>query len=102
MPLGFTYMILSVLRLVPYRKKVILSNIENSFPNNTSQENKLILKQFYKYFSRLLAESIYNLNISKRNLSKRMIVKNPEVMDELYSKNKNVILVSAHYNNWSF
>jgi len=31
-----------------------------------------------------------------------MIVKNPEVMDELYSKNKNVILVSAHYNNWEF
>ncbi len=102
MPLGFTYVILSALRLIPYRKKVILSNLENSFPNNTAQENKIILKKFYKYFSKLLAESIYNLNCSESNLSKRMVVKNPEVMDELYSKNKNVILVSAHYNNWEF
>ena len=102
MPLGFTYVILSALRLVPYRKKVILANIEASFPNNSSKENQIILKNFYKYFSRLLAESIYNLNISKSNLSKRMVVKNPKVMDDLYSKKKNVILVSAHYNNWEF
>jgi KDO2-lipid IV(A) lauroyltransferase len=102
MPLQFTYVILSVLRFVPYRKKVISDNIKNSFPNNTPQQNKVIIKQFYKYFSRLLAESVYNLNISKKNLSKRMVVKNPEVMDELYEKNKNVILVSAHFNNWEF
>jgi len=102
MPLGFTYVILSVFRLIPYRKKVILKNIENSFPENSAKENKVILKGFYKYFSRLLAESIYNLNVSKKNLSKRIVVKNPEVMDNLYAKNKNVILVSAHYNNWEF
>jgi KDO2-lipid IV(A) lauroyltransferase len=102
MPLSFTYVVLSVLRLVPYRKKVILENIKNSFPNNTPQENSEIIKQFYKYFSRLLAESIYNLNVSKNNLAKRMVVNNPEIMDELYAKNRNVILVSAHYNNWEF
>ena len=73
-----------------------------SFPNNTAKENNEITKQFYIYFSRLLAESIHNLNISKKNLSKRIVVKNPEVMDELYANHKNVILVSAHYNNWEF
>jgi KDO2-lipid IV(A) lauroyltransferase len=102
MPLRFTYVILSVLRLIPYRRKVIFENVKNSFPNNTVQENNKIVKQFYKYFSRLLAESIYNLNISKSNLLKRIVVNNPEVMDDLYSKNRNVILVSAHYNNWEF
>lgn len=102
MPLGFIYAILSVLRLIPYRKKVILKNLENSFPNNTAAENKVITKQFYKFFSRLLAESIYNLNISKKNLTKRIVVKNPEVMETLYASGKDVILVSAHYNNWEF
>jgi len=102
MPLGIINAILSVLRFVPYRKKVIWNNISNSFPDNSTQENKIILKQFYKYFSRLMAESIYNLNVSKKNLSKRMVVKNPEVMDRLFEQNKSVILVSAHYNNWEF
>ena len=102
MPLGFTYFILSIFRLIPYRKEVILKNISNSFPNNSDKQNKVLLGQFYKYFSCLLAESIHNLNISKKQLSKRIKVKNPELMDELYAKNKDVILVSAHYNNWEF
>lgn len=102
MPLGFTYVILSIFRLVPYRKKVIFGNIKKSFPNNSLKENKKIVSDFYKYFGRLLAESIYNLNISKKDLAKRMVVKNPELMDRLFAENRNVILVSAHYNNWEF
>ena len=33
--------------------KVILKNLENSFPNNTAAENKVITKQFYKFFSKV-------------------------------------------------
>ena len=88
--------------LIPYRKKVVFGNIQKSFPNKTNKEHKQITKSFYKYFSRLLAESVRNLNISKHNLSKRIVVKNPELMDELYAQGRHVLLVSAHYNNWEF
>jgi KDO2-lipid IV(A) lauroyltransferase len=86
--------------IVPYRKKVVSTNVKNSFPSKSGIEQKLIVKNFYKYFSRLLAESIKNLSINQSQLKKRMVVKNPEVMDELYDQGKNVILLSSHYNNW--
>lgn len=81
---------------------MVSNNIKKSFPNKSSIQHKVIIKSFYKYFGRLLAESIRNLNISKKNLSKRIIVKNPELMDQLYDENRDVLLVSSHYNNWEF
>ena len=107
LPLGIIYLVfylfyLVIFYIIPYRKKVVYTNISNAFPNKTKKEHQQITKKFYKYFSRLLAESVRNLNISKQNLSKRIRVKNPEVMNDLYAQNKHVILTSAHYNNWEF
>jgi len=86
----------------PYRKKVILKNIERSFPELNTQQQKQIAQNFYKHFADLLIEGIKNLTISKKELQKRMIVKNPELMQKLFEKGKNVILVSGHYNNWEW
>jgi len=86
----------------PYRKKVIDSNLSRSFPNLSETERKVIRKKFYSHFSDLLSEGIKNLSISERELRKRFKVVNPKLMEELYGKNKSVILVSGHYNNWEW
>jgi len=98
----FYFFYIVIYYIFPYRKKVVLKNIQNSFPDKSQKEYKIITKNFYKYFSRLLAESVRNLNISKQHLSKRITVKNPEIMDKLHAENKDVLLLSAHYNNWEF
>ncbi len=85
-----------------YRKKVVTTNVKNAFPNKSNKEQKDIVKSFYHFFSRLMAESIRNLEISEKRLLSRMKVKNPELMDKLYAENKSVILLSSHYNNWEF
>jgi KDO2-lipid IV(A) lauroyltransferase len=107
LPLGIIYFVfyflfLIIYYIIPYRKKVVKNNIQSSFPKNSKKENNIIVKNFYKYFIKLLAESVRNLNISRKNLSKRIIVKNPEIMHKLYQQNKNVLLVSSHFNNWEF
>jgi KDO2-lipid IV(A) lauroyltransferase len=50
----------------------------------------------------MLVEGIKNLTISKQQLKKRMVVRNPELMQELYDEKRNVILVSGHFNNWEW
>ena len=107
LPLGLIYLVFSLFYLIiyyiiPYRKVVVIKNIKKSFPQYSDKQTKKITKQFYKYFGKLLAESISNLNISKKNLSKRIIIKNPDLMDRLYNDNKDVLLLSSHYNNWEF
>lgn len=99
----FTDFLYLILRFIfPYRKKIIQKNISNSFPNQTKKEHLAIQNKFYRHFTDLLAESIKNLSISKVELKKRFKFKNLEVLNSLYQKDKNVILVSGHYNNWEW
>ncbi len=96
----FFYLLL--ISVAPYRSKVIYGNIRRSFPDKSEKEIKQIQRRFYKHFTDLLAEGVKNLTISEKSLKKRFSVKNPELMDELYQKDKNVLLVSGHYNNWEW
>lgn len=86
--------------IVPYRRKLVLRNLSKCFPEKSKDEIKLVCKTFYLHLSDLVIESVKNLSIKEKELKKRMVVKNPEVIQELYDKGKSVLLVSGHYNNW--
>jgi KDO2-lipid IV(A) lauroyltransferase len=96
------FFFLLLISVVPYRKKVILGNIERSFPDKSTAEHKRMLRKFYRHFTDLLAEGVKNLTISESALRRRFKVKNPELMEELFNKKRNVLLVSGHYNNWEW
>ena len=91
-----------IILFIPYRKKVVHENLKRSFPEKTDKEIRTIERNFYRHFTDLLAEGIKNLTISKEQLSKRLVVKNTEIMDKLYKEKKSVLLVSGHYNNWEW
>ncbi|MDX1445013.1 lysophospholipid acyltransferase family protein [Lishizhenia sp.] len=93
---------LLLLSVLPYRKKVIIANIERVFPKLSNKEKKALVRKFYRYFSNLLMESVKGLSISKASLLKRVTVENPEVMEELYAEGKDVLFVGGHYNNWEW
>ena len=93
---------LLILTVVPYRKSVIENNIARSFPDKSLKEQRAIKRKFYRHFTDLLAEGIKNLTISERSIRKRMTVANPEVMNDLFDRKRNVLLVSGHYNNWEW
>lgn len=105
MPFGLIYLFshffyFFIFYVFPYRKKVVLANLEASFPKMDEKERKKTTKEFYRYLTYLLAESIKNLTISEDALRKRMTVRNPEVMDRLYAEGRQVLLLSSHYHNW--
>ena len=107
LPLWILYRISDLLFLlfisiIPYRKKVVQSNIEKSFPDVSPRDQAVLVRGFYRHFSDLLIESIKNLSISKVELLQRMKVVNPEVLQELEKKGKSVLFVSGHFNNWEW
>lgn len=107
LPLSILYLFtdffyLLIISVVPYRKAVIEGNLKRSFPELSSKEIRSLRNKFYRHFTDLLAEGVKNLTISKSELEKRFRVRNPEIMDQLYSQNKDVLLVSGHYNNWEW
>jgi KDO2-lipid IV(A) lauroyltransferase len=106
-PMGILYSLSNILfflftRILPYRKKVIDENIKRAFPKLDASEIIKFRKDFYRYFSDLLVESIKNLSISKRELLQRMQLVNPEILEEIRGLNKPILLVAGHYNNWEW
>lgn len=83
-----------------YRKKVIMGNIKRSFPEKTEAEQVAIGKKFYRHFCDLILESLKAFTISQRQVAKRVICKNPEVIDKYYNQGRSVIIAGGHYNNW--
>ncbi len=107
LPLSILYLFtdffyLIILCFIPYRKAVIEQNLKRSFPDKSEKELRTIKRSFYRHFTDLLAEGIKNLSISESSIRRRMTVANSEIMDQLFEKKKNVILVSGHYNNWEW
>lgn len=96
----FFYILL--ITVFPYRKKVITGNLTRSFPELTPKEINRLKRKFYRHFSDLVIEGIKNLSISENELKSRLVVRNPQLMEELYHQKKNVLLISGHYGNWEW
>ncbi len=86
--------------VIGYRKKVIVGNIQRSFPNKSTAEQIEISRLFYRHFCDLIVESLKAFSISRKEVLKRVICNNPEVIDKYYDANKSVVIAGGHYNNW--
>ena len=96
----FLYLILY--HVISYRKKLVRKNLALAFPEKTFLERKIIEKKYYKHLSDLFLESFKSLNISEVDIKKRYSFKNIELLDELYMKKKNIILMGGHYASWEW
>jgi len=86
--------------MLGYRKKVVLTNLKNSFPEKSEQEVKMIMSDFYHHFCDILVESVKGFTISEKQLRKRLVIKNPEFSNYFAGKGRSIIFVGGHYNNW--
>jgi len=88
--------------LVGYRKKVVMENLRNAFPEKSEKERIIIARKFYRHFTDVILETLKMRTVSPRVLRKRIRYSNPEVLQEIYEQGKGVLGMSAHYNNWEW
>lgn len=89
-----------VYKVVGYRRKVVIQNITNSFPEKSHQEHMQIVRAFYHHFCDLVMESFKVFTISEAEVKQRMKLLNPEFSDRFFDKGQSVIIAGGHYNNW--
>jgi len=85
-----------------YRKKVVLKNLEKAFPEYNKFEIKRIAKLFFQHLCDLMLESAVSHFYSESKALKKITYKNPELLNELYGKGKQVMAVLGHYGNWEY
>ncbi|WKS96134.1 lysophospholipid acyltransferase family protein [Riemerella columbina] len=88
--------------ILGYRKKVVLENLSNAFPERSSAEINAIAKQFYRDFSDYLVETLKAFTISETELRVRVQHLNQHWFHQAKQEGKNVILLSGHVFNWEW
>jgi KDO2-lipid IV(A) lauroyltransferase len=88
--------------MIPIRKKTVLGNLHNAFPDYDEKKIKNIAFGSYKSFAIALAEILYMPAMSKEDIKKQVDCSNKELIKEKYEENNGVILLSAHFGNWEF
>lgn len=90
--------------IVGYRKRIVITNLQKSFPNYSEVEINTICKKHYKYFCDLLVETLKTLTISKQSALKHCKINESSLrlFDELANKNMNFVIVLGHLGNWEW
>ena len=88
--------------IIPIRKKTVLENLHNAFPDYDEKKIKNIAFGSYKSFAIALAEILYMPALSKEDIKKQVVCNNMELIREKYEENNGVILLSAHFGNWEY
>lgn len=105
LPFWFLYIVSDLLfvflyYIIGYRKAVVRENLRNSFPEKSAVERLAIERKYFKYLADLTMETIKSVSISKKEVERRMIPTNPELMEHYFSEGKSIIAAAGHYCNW--
>lgn len=107
LPLRFLYLFSDMLFVVlyyfpSYRRQVVSANLKNAFPEKTDHELAIIEKKFYRHLADLFIETLKLTHMSSRQLKKRFIVSNLEILRKLKSEGRNIVAVCGHFSNWEW
>lgn len=91
-----------IYRVGRYRKDTVYHNLKKSFPGKSEQEIHAIALAYYHHFCDYIVESLSWIRISKEEAKKRFVFKNREVIDELFSQGKSILLTFGHSGNWEW
>ena len=77
--------------VIHYRRKVVRTNLCNSFPEKSLREIKAIERKYYKHLADLSIELYKLWHMSEGSIRKRCVVKNTELPQSYFDEGKSVI-----------
>ena len=89
-------------RVMRYREKVITGNLMASFPELSKQELGKIVKAVYSNIADVLVESIKGFTMTDKQVRKRYVFLNDELIETYIGQGRSVIGLPAHFNNWEW
>lgn len=107
MPPGILYLLadffyLLIYGVFGYRKKVVRTNLINSFPEKSFDQVITIEKEFFRYLTCLIVEVVKMDSISEKELMKRVRFKNADLVEAYLKNGESVLFCSSHYGNYEW
>jgi len=98
----FSDLLYWVIRIVGYRKDVIIENLRYSFPEKTEKEICEIKNRFYHHFCDLFVEVIKFQTLSNEDKKRHLVFENTDYPDKLYDEGRDILVALGHYCNWEW
>lgn len=87
----------------PYRRDIVLANIEQVYGTKLNIKQKKYLAQaFYSHLLKTIKETIQLRLMSDQMLRQRVMVKGHEHLLEVAKQGKGVLVLTAHVGSWEF
>ena len=107
LPLSVLYFLSDIIFVISYyilryRRAVVMTNLENSFPQKSKKELERISKAFYRNLCDYAAETLRLLSIDQKELQERVVFTNADVVKEFTGKNHSVLMLASHQFNWEW
>lgn len=88
--------------IIRYRRKVVHSNLVNSFPEKSEKEINEIEQKFYRHFCDYVMETVKLMHVSDEQMRKRMRFTNSEIIEELRTDGRPFFVYLGHQGNWEY
>tara|TARA_B100002019_G_C21239351_1_gene584599 strand:- start:311 stop:1174 length:864 start_codon:yes stop_codon:yes gene_type:complete len=82
-------------------KKLSNENLKNALPNLNFNQRKKILQKMWFNYGQILSEYVFIKNFRQsEKFSKKILIQNKKVLDEIKINKEPVIFISGHFNNF--
>lgn len=88
--------------VVHYRRRVVRTNLRNSFPEKSIEELRAIEGRFYHYICDYMLEEVKMLRMPFKELCRRMEYDNKEEYLSMIEKHGGIVLLIPHYANFEW
>lgn len=85
-----------------YRRKVVNTNLRNSFPEKSPKEIRHIARRYYRHLSDVILEVIKLSHMSGEELLRRVHFKDLSIIEEMLARKKSIIATIGHLGNWEW
>lgn len=107
LPLPALYVISDALfflsfHIIRYRRKIVIKNLQNSFPEKDTKGLRTIEREFYRNLCDYAVEVLKLVTMPKEELQRRMVFKSPEVVEQFKANNQSILFLASHQFNWEW
>lgn len=107
LPLGVLYLLsdmayLFIYYIIRYRRRLVRENLRCAFPEKGEREIVGIERKFYRNLCDVFIEAFKCLNITDREMRRRVEILNCELPERLAAEGKNIFMLLGHLGCWEW
>lgn len=96
---GLSFFLFHIIR---YRRKMVRKNLSIAGYDTNLHACRSIEKAFYQHFCDMYLETFKSLTMSKKQIQRRFVVHNKELLTSLAAENKSILMMCGHYASYEW